>query len=302
MGKSLPRSWIWLLFCGIASAQVQIPEGTPIRVRLEQDLSSATAQQGQMVQLSVADEVKVGSTVVISQGAPATGQIVEAVPKKLTSSGKLDFSVAAVMAADGQPIPLRYSQDKKAAGSNLTNGLIESGATIMLGPTVMMLRMMRAKDIILQRGMIVEVFTDQSHMFQSPAPAAAVGPTAANPANSRGEEVAETSPPVRLVVLSITTTPDGAKITVDGTDIGEAPVSYQIDPGVHTLQIEKEGFAVWKRKITAAAGTPIDLNVKLNKPPVPASSVKSAPKAGAAKSPGAVSKAGTSPKYDRLSH
>src|SRR5664279_1166619 len=160
MKKTLPNLCIGLLFCGIASAQVQLPEGTPLRVRLEQDLSSATAQTGQQVQLSVADEVKVGSTVVSSQGAPATGQIIEAVPRTLTTSGKLDFSVVTVVAADGQPIPLRYSKDKKAGGSSRTSGLSGSGATMMLGPTVMMFRMMRAKDIVLQRGTTVEVFTD----------------------------------------------------------------------------------------------------------------------------------------------
>jgi len=289
VNTSLQRLCIWLLFGGIASAQVQIPEGTPLRVRLEQDLSSATAQKGQQVQLSVAEEVKVDSIVVISKGAPATGQIIEAVPRKLTGSGKLDFSVVAVVAADGQSIPLRYSQDKKAAGSNNTNGLIGSGATIMFGPTVVMLRMLGAKDIILQRGTIVEVFTDRSHVFQSPAP------TAANPANGGSKQEAGASQPVRLVILSINSTPAGGKITVDGTHIGETYVSFQVDPGDHTIQIEKDGFAVWKRKITATAGTPIDLDVRLTKQPLPASKAKPAPKAGAAKSAGATSKAGTSP-------
>jgi hypothetical protein len=280
MKKSLLGLCIWLLFCGIAPGQVELPEGTLIRVRLEQDLSSATAQIGQQVQLSAADEVKVGGTVVISQGAPATGQVIEAVPRRATTSGKLDFSVASVMAADGQPIPLRYSQDKKAADNSLTNGLLGSGATMMFGPTVVMLRMMRAKDVILQRGTIVEVFTDQSHVVQSPAPADA----AANPARGGNREDAGAPPPVRLVILSINATPAGAKISVDGTDIGETYVSYQIDPGDHTVQIEKEGFAIWKRKITAKAGTPIDLDVKL-KPPVAASTAKTASKAGVASKP-----------------
>ncbi len=34
----------------LAHAQIQIPEGTKVRVRLEQDLSSATAEEGQPVQ------------------------------------------------------------------------------------------------------------------------------------------------------------------------------------------------------------------------------------------------------------
>src|SRR5689334_9605394 len=111
---------IWLVWClilcgGIAAAQVQIPEGTRLRVRLEQDLSSATAQEGDAVQLSVVDEVKIGSATVIAQAAPVVGRVIQAAPKTMTNSGKLDFSCISVMAADSQTIPLRYSQDKKSA-------------------------------------------------------------------------------------------------------------------------------------------------------------------------------------------
>jgi hypothetical protein len=34
---------------------------------------------------------------------------------------------------------------------------------------------------------------------------------------------------------------------------------------MHVIQIEKEGFAVWKRKVEAKVGTRIDLDVKLDK-------------------------------------
>lgn len=281
--QGLRRLGVWLLFCGIAAPQVQIPGGTRLRVRLEEDLSSATAQEGQVVHLSVVDEVKVGGTLVIAAGGPVAGRVIEAVPRKLTTSGKLDFSVVSVMAADGQPIPLRYSQDKTAAGSSAINGIIGAGATILFGPTVTMLRMMRAKDITLPGGTIVEVFTDQSHAFQSPASAAA-GPTAAASNGGANKEEADASPAVKLAILSVTSTPDGAKITVDGTDMGAAPASFQIDPGAHAVQIEKEGFAIWKRNVTAKAGIPIDLDVKLEKPskaPSTAVRAKSAPKPAA---------------------
>ncbi len=284
--QGLRRLCVWLLFCGIAAPQVQIPGGTRLRVRLDEEISSATAQEGQVVHLSVVDEVKVGGTLVIAAGAPVAGHVIEAVPRKLTTSGKLDFSVVSVMAADGQPIPLRYSQDKTAAGSSAINGIIGAGATILFGPTVTMLRMMRAKDITLPGGTILEVFTDQGHAFQSPASAAAAGPTTAAPsggANANTEE-ADASPAVKLTILSITSTPDGAKITVDGADMGAAPASFQIDPGAHAVQIEKEGFAIWKRNITAKAGIPIDLDVKLEKPskaPSTATKAKSAPKPAA---------------------
>jgi len=291
--ERLLGSCVWLLFCGIAAAQVEIPGGTRLRVRLEGDLSSATAQEGQVVHLSVVDEVKVGGTLVIAAGAAVAGQVIEAVPRKLTTSGKLDFSVVSVVAADGQPIPLRYSQDKMAAGSSPISGIIAAGVTILFGPTVTMLRMMRAKDITLPAGTILEVFTDQRHAFQSPASAAAAGPTTAAPPSGANKEEGDASQAVKLAILSVTSTPDGAKITVDGTDMGAAPASFQIDPGAHAVQIEKEGFAIWKRNVTAKAGIPIDLDVKLEKPskaPSTATKAKSAPKPAAAKSGGVVRK------------
>jgi PEGA domain-containing protein len=283
------RLCVWLLFCVIAAAQVQIPAGTGLRVRLDEDLSSATAQEGQLVRLSVVDEVKVGGTVVIAPGAAVAGSVIEAVPRKMTSSGKLDFSVLSVMAADGQPIPLRYIQDRAAAGNSVTSGIIGAGATILFGPSVTMLRMMRAKEITLQAGTILEVFTDQNHAFQPPASAAAAGPTTAAPASSANKEEAGTSEAVKLAILSITATPDGAKITVDGTEMGEAPASFQIDPGAHAVQIEKEGFAIWKRNVTVKEGISIDLDVKLEKPSEALSKAKPAPKP-VAKSAGAVRK------------
>lgn len=280
------RSCVWFLFCVAAYAQVQIPAGTRLRVRLEEDLSSATAQEGQVVRLSVVDEVKAGDTVVIAQGAVVAGSVVEAVPKKLTNSGKLDFSVLSVMAADGQPIPLRYSQEKTAAGSSATSGIIGAGATILFGPTVSMLRMMRAKEITLHAGTMLEVFTDQNHAFQPPA-AAAASPATPAPSSSANKE--DTPQGVSLAILSITSTPDGAKITVDGTDMGEAPASFQIDPGDHAVQIEKDGFAIWKRNITVKEGISIDLDVKLEKPSEALSKAKPAAKP-AGKSAGAVRK------------
>jgi hypothetical protein len=53
----------------IAAAQVVVPDGTKIRVRLDQAISSATAEQGQSVELSVTESVKVGEIVAIPDGA-----------------------------------------------------------------------------------------------------------------------------------------------------------------------------------------------------------------------------------------
>ena len=273
------RLSVGLFVCGIAAAQVQMPEGTRLRVRLEEDLSSASAQGGQRVRLSVVDEVKVGDAVVIAPGAAVTGRVTEVVPKKFTKSGKLDFSVDRVTAADGETILLRYSREDKNQGG-LQSGIINSGATMMLGPAGMVIGMLRAKDATFASGMIVEVFTDESHTFKAATPTGATGAAQgkAEPepkTESKAEPKAEpVEPAVALADVSINSTPDGAKVTVDGMDVGDTPVSFQVKTGAHEIQIEKEGFAVWKQKMNAASGAPQNIAATLAKPPAPKPVVK----------------------------
>jgi len=66
MKKVLTVASLLALVC---QAQIVVSEGTKVRVRLEQQISSATAEEGQTVEFSVTDSVRVGDTVVISEGA-----------------------------------------------------------------------------------------------------------------------------------------------------------------------------------------------------------------------------------------
>src|SRR5687768_4125746 len=91
-----------LIIGQLTAAQLVLPNGTKLTCRLEQTISSATADEGQQVQLSVTEPVKVNGVVVIPQGAPVIGTIVLAEQKKsLGRAGKLDFSVDKVRAGDG---------------------------------------------------------------------------------------------------------------------------------------------------------------------------------------------------------
>ena len=71
-----------------------IPSGTKVACRLEQTISSATAEEGQQVQLAVTENVKVNDQIVITQGSACVGTIVLATAKRsMGRSGKLDFSI-----------------------------------------------------------------------------------------------------------------------------------------------------------------------------------------------------------------
>lgn len=100
---------ITLASVSVALADVEIPSGTKISCRLEQTLSSATAEEGMPVQLTTTENVMVNGSVVIPQGSSVQGSIVQAVARRrMGRTGKLDFSIDKVRAADGQYIPLRY--------------------------------------------------------------------------------------------------------------------------------------------------------------------------------------------------
>src|SRR4051794_38518532 len=89
--------------------QITIPDGTKLRVRLDQSISSATADEGQQIQLSVTEAVKVGDVVVAPEGARVTGTITTATAKRrMGRSGKLDFSIDRVRVVEGEWVNLRY--------------------------------------------------------------------------------------------------------------------------------------------------------------------------------------------------
>jgi hypothetical protein len=163
--------------------QLVLPSGTKISARLEQTISSSTAEEGQPVQLSVTEAVRVNGVVVIPQGAPVVGTVVQAQGKKsMGRAGKLDFSVDKVRAADGQYIPLRYTMQKKQGeGKGTSTGIMTAGAVVLFWPAAPFFLLRKGKDVNINKGIVFEVFTDQDHGLGNPTVA---GPSApAPPAN-----------------------------------------------------------------------------------------------------------------------
>ncbi len=252
-GNQVVMTAIALAAAGTCLAQVQMPEGTKVRLRLEQSLSSATAEEGQSVQLSVTEDVKVGETVVIPQGATAVGTITQAVPKRrMGRTGKLDFSIERVVAADGNSVPLRYTITKKEGGSNATRtGIITAGAAVVFWPAAPVFLLMKGKDVDIKRGVVVDVFTDQKYTLQaSKVPmqtASAAVPAAGAPGGN---------------AVRITSEPDGAEVELDGAFIGSTPATLQMTPGLHRISVRR-GNASWARDVQILPGNSITVNAIL---------------------------------------
>lgn len=250
-----------------ALGQVVLPEGTKVRLRLEQTISSATAEEGQPVQLNVTDDVKVGDTVVIPQGASAVGTIVIAMPKRrMGRTGKLDFSVDRVVAADGNSIPLRYSVNRKEGGSHATrNGILTAGAAVVFWPAAPVFLLMKGKDVTVNKGMVVEVFTDQKYGFE---PKAQPAPAPAPPASPSTMLLASSSTPApasgQMTTVKITSEPAGAEIEVDGAFVGSTPAMLQLTPGMHNITVRK-GALQWRRALQVLPGSAVNVNAVLGR-------------------------------------
>jgi hypothetical protein len=89
-------------------AFITIPKGTLITMTVTQPLSSATATDGQTVQLATDSDLIVGGVIAIPRGTAATGvveHVMRAVPGKI--NGDLAIKPTAIHLANGTWLPLR---------------------------------------------------------------------------------------------------------------------------------------------------------------------------------------------------
>jgi len=90
------------------AAEVTIKAGTPIPVRLLDDLSSETATAGQLVRFETTRNIIIDGNVVIKAGSEVIGEVTYAQKTgSLGKEGKLNLVVRHAMAVDNTRVPLR---------------------------------------------------------------------------------------------------------------------------------------------------------------------------------------------------
>ena len=256
MKKTLVFALLSVLSC---SAQIELPEGTKIRVRLEQAISSATAEEGQLVEMSVTDAVRVGDAVVIAEGASVTGTVTEAHEKRrMGRAGKLDFSIDRVKTVDNRWVPLRYTVTKKSGQSHaVSSGILTAGVAAVFWPAAPLMLLRKGQDITINRGVVFEVYTDRN---QAVGTAATSDTSASRAATLPAAPLA--SVPGATATISITSSISAADIEVDGAFIGSTPTTLQLAGGQHQIAVRK-GVKSWKRTLQVTGGNTITLNATL---------------------------------------
>jgi hypothetical protein len=220
-------------------------DGTPVRLRLSQSISSADAKAGQEVPFEVVEEIKVEDAVVLSKGATAIGTVTEAEPKRrMGRGGKLNINISYARLADQEKVALRASKDSNGGGhvGAMTGAMVATA--IVFFPAAPLFLFMHGKDITIPQGMEITAFVEgDMHLDMAKFGVAPPAPPVAAPAAQ-----AQAS-------LTIESTPAGADIEVDGNFVGNTPSTVNVAPGNHEISVKKKGFVDWTRKLNVTGGS-----------------------------------------------
>jgi hypothetical protein len=131
-------------------------------------LSSATAKTGDVVTFEVVEDVLIDGEVVIKQGTPARGTIVESAAKRrMGRAGKLAYALTETKSVGRQTIRLRATQER-SGGSNVTATAITTTAVAVFVPVAAPFFLLRkGKDVTVDQGTRVDGFVDGDHVIEA---------------------------------------------------------------------------------------------------------------------------------------
>lgn len=66
-------------------------------------------------------------------------------------------------------------------------------------------------------------------------------------------------------VIQVRSTPTGARVSVDGRPVGVTEVAYTVYPGRHQVSVDKPGYRVETREVTAVRGATVQVDLALDR-------------------------------------
>ena len=245
------------------SNEIILKDGTAVKLRVNQTMSSASAKTGDSVDFQVVEDVRIGDFVVIPGGGTALGKVILAKPRgRLGKGGKLSIAIESVQLASGEKIPLRAERNNKGESSigSMTGAIAATG--IVFFPAAPLFLLMRGKDISIPQGTGITAYT----IGDIPLEIGKFTPVKANQPATDGEQVPNTATSDFSTVF-IKSVPGGAEISLDGKFVGSTPSTLTIKFGEHTISVKKDGYILWERTITITAGGNLTIDASLQKSP-----------------------------------
>jgi hypothetical protein len=226
-------------------------DGTMVKLRLAETISSETAKTGQQVPFEVVEEVDVQGVPVLLKGAAAVATVTDAQPKRrMGRGGKLDVNVDSARLVDGEKVQLRAVKDTKGGGHvEIMTGAMVATAIVFF-PAAPLFLFMRGKEITIPKGTEITAFVQgdmRLDMAKMVAPEPLVpGPAVPGAAGGSGAVVA------LMASVTVDSSITGADIEVDGAFVGSTPSTVSVTSGQHTILVKKKGYADWSRTMNVA--------------------------------------------------
>jgi hypothetical protein len=239
-----------------------LPEDTPIRLRLNRTISSGTEKVDDKVDFTVVEEVKVGETVVVPQGATAIGTVTEAKPKgRMGKSGKLNVNIDYVQLPTGDKVALHSVKGGKGGSRTgaMTGAMVATG--ILFFPAAPLFLFMKGKNITIPKGTEITAYVAADTPLDQAKFVNRQEATAMTAANETGAASASSE----LSTVVVKSTPEGAEITVDGKFVGSTPSTLKLVSGEHNITIAKAGFKSWQRVMAVNTSGSVTVDATLEK-------------------------------------
>jgi hypothetical protein len=263
VGKAVAACLIGSLLLNSAVSQSPAPvsgfaleDGTPVKLRLARNISSADAQVGETVDFEVLEEVRVGNIMVVPVGSIAWATVTEAQSKRrMGRSGKLSVNIDAVRLANGQKAALRSVQGGQGGSHTgaMTGAIVAT--SLIVWPAAPLFLLMKGKDITIPKGTAITAYINGNipldrNTFEG-RPADATSATGSGAATVQS-------------LVTIISVPDGAELEVDGNFVGNAPSSIPLLTGDHEIVLTKKGYRQWSRKLRVT-GAPVTVTAELER-------------------------------------
>ncbi len=252
------------------SGQFILQGGTPIKLRLNRNVSSADATVGESVDFEVLEEVTVNGVVVVPKGGTAIGSVTEAQPKRrMARGGKLEIVLDYVRLVNTEKAAVRAVKDAKGGGhtGGMTAGIVATG--LLFWPAAPFFLFMHGKDITVPKGAEVTAYVN-GDLKLIPATFGQGGETSEG-GGASGSQSLPTRVPISAAISStfgsieVHSNPDSADVYADGSFIGNAPATLKLSPGQHTIRVTLSGYKEWSRELTIQAGSEAHLTANLEK-------------------------------------
>ena len=237
-----------------------LQDGTPLKLRINRNMSSADAKTGETVDFEVLEDIKIGEIVIIPRGGIALGTVTRGKPKaRMGKGGKLDINIDSVRTVTGEKIALRAVKNTKGYNSAapMTGAIVAT--SILFFPAAPFFLFMKGKDIKIPKGTEITAYVNGDASLDR----SKFTPALAGDEPRLGGENTSDKVSVEFSSISIKSAPEGADISIDGKFMGSTPSDLSLKSGEYTISISKAGYATWERKMTLNAKGNITVNAVL---------------------------------------